>query len=44
MGGVHCIQTFFGFLDFFNIYKVPNCVYGEYAIMFSDIQVSTGLI
>ena len=24
MGGVNCIQTFFGFLDFFYIYKVPN--------------------
>ena len=27
MGGVNCIQTFFGFLDFFYIYKAPNqCV------------------
>ena len=24
MGGVNCIQTFFGFLEFFFIYKVPN--------------------
>ena len=24
MGGVNCIQTFFGFLDFFYIYKVPK--------------------
>ena len=24
VGGVNCIQTFFGFLDFFYIYKVPN--------------------
>ena len=23
VGGVNCIQTFFGFLDFFYIYKVP---------------------
>ena len=23
MGGVNCIQTFFAFLDFFYIYKVP---------------------
>ena len=26
MGGVNCIQIFFGFLDFFYIYKVPNHV------------------
>ena len=24
MGGVNCIQTFFGFLDLFYIYKVPK--------------------
>ena len=24
MGGVNCIHTFFGFLDFFYIYKVPK--------------------
>ena len=24
MGGVNCIQTFLGFLDFFYIYKVPK--------------------
>ena len=24
VGGVNCIQTFFGFLDFFYIYKVPK--------------------
>ena len=23
VGGVNCIQTFFEFLDFLNIYKVP---------------------
>ena len=26
MGGVNCIQTFFGFLDFFYIYKDPKFV------------------
>ena len=24
MGGVNCIQAFFGFLDFVYIYKVPK--------------------
>ena len=28
VGGVNCIQTFFGFLDFFYIYKVPKSFSG----------------
>ena len=37
VGGVNCIQTFFGFLDFFYIYKVPKTAISV-AVMEATLQ------
>ena len=40
MGGVNCIQTFFGFLDFFYIYKVPKqCKNNKYWFSLQNLNV-----